>query len=83
MTNQLEAMIAKAEAETDVKKKAHSLVTEGDAILDEMSKDYMAKHEVTYYEAYEQVTTADALGVEVLKHREQAAKFIEAQASIN
>lgn len=83
MNNPLEAMLAKAEQEQDVKKKAHSLVTEGDAILDDLAKSYAAEHEVTYYEAYEMVTTKDALGIEVLKHREEAARFIEGQTSIN
>ncbi len=83
MNNALEAMLAKAAQEQDVKKKAHSLVTEGDAILDDLAKSYAAEHEVTYYEAYEMVTTKDALGIEVLKHREEAARFIEAEPSIN
>jgi hypothetical protein len=79
MTDKLDQLIAKHASETDVRKRAHSLVKDADGLLDEMAKEYAAKNEVTYLEAYDHVTSVDAIGKSVLKHREESARFVESQ----
>lgn len=78
----LNALIAKAEAETDLKKRAQSLVADADDYLDEMAKAHAAETGIGYYEAYGVVTRAE-LGARVLETREQAARMVEAQPVIN
>lgn len=77
MTDKLEALIAKHATETDLRKRAHSLVTDADGLLDQMAKDHAAETGVSYLDAYEHVTSVDAIGKSLLTHREQAARFVE------
>ncbi len=81
--NALDTLLAKAAAETDVRKRASSLVHDADTLLDEMAKAHAAEHGVSYLDAYEQVTTVDAIGKSVLTHREEASRFVESQPAIN
>ena len=78
----LEAMIAKAEKQTNLKKRAISLRDEGDGLLESMTQDKMVADGQSYETAYDAVTKSD-LGGAILRHREEASRFIESQASIN
>ena len=80
--NTLEAMIAKHATETDIRKRAVSLRDEGDALLETMTQDTMVADGLNHLDAYAAVTTTD-LGAAILKHREDASRFIESQAGIN
>ena len=82
MTNALETLLAKAAQEQDLRKRALSLRDEGDRLLDEMAQDKMIAEGLSYETAYDAVVKSD-LGGSILKHREQAARFIEAEPSIN
>lgn len=77
MTDKLEALIAKHATETDLRKRAHSLVKDADGLLDEMSHEKMAADGLSYEDAYHEVTTVDAIGKSLLTHREEAARFVE------
>lgn len=79
MNDKLEALIAKHAGETDLRKRAHSLVKDADGLLDEMAHEYAAKNEVTYLEAYDHVTSVDAIGKSLLSKREEAARLVESQ----
>ena len=81
--NTVEEMIAKHAGEQNLRKKASSLVNEADGHLDAMATEYAAKNQVSYLDGYEHVTKVDAIGVLMLKHREEASRFIESQAGIN
>jgi len=74
--NTLEQMIAKAEAHKDVKKRALSLRDEGDAILETMTQEKMVADGLSHLDAYDEVVKSD-LGGAVLRHREEASRFIE------
>lgn len=76
--NTLEAMSAKAEQETTLRKRAISLRDEGDALLETMTQDKMAADGLSYETAYDAVTKSE-LGGAILRHREEAARFIESQ----
>lgn len=82
MTNQLDALLAKHATEQDVRKRAHSLVTDADGLLDQMAKDHAVKTGASYLDAYEHVTTVDAIGKSLLTHREEAARLVESQPSL-
>lgn len=81
MTNQLDALLAKHATETDLRKRAHSLVKDADGLLDEMSREKMATDGLSYEDAYHEVTTVDAIGKSLLTHREEAARLVESQPS--
>lgn len=78
----LNGMLAKFAAEKDVRKRAQSLVADADGYLEDMTKDEMAKSGTGYYVAYEAVTKS-VLGARVLETRENAARLVEEQPSIN
>ena len=78
----LNGMLAKFAAETDLKKRAQSLVADADDYLDEMARTHAAETGLGYYEAYGVVTRAE-LGARFLETREKAARLVEEQPSIN
>ena len=77
MNDKLDQLIAKHATETDLRKRAHSLVKDADGLLDEMAKDHAAKTGFSFLDAYEHVTSVDAIGKSVLTHREEAARLVE------
>lgn len=81
MNDKLEAMLAKAAQETSLRKRAMSLRDEGDALLEEMATEKMAADGLSYEDAYDVVVKSD-LGGTILRHREEASKFIESQPSL-
>lgn len=82
MNGALENMLAKAAQEQDVRKRAISLREDGDALLETMTQDKMAADSQSYETAYDEVVKSD-LGGAILRHREEASRFIESQTSIN
>lgn len=76
--NTLDQMIAKAEQETSLRKRAVSLRDEGDALLETMTQDKMAADGLNHLDAYDAVVKSD-LGGAILRHREEASRFIESQ----
>jgi hypothetical protein len=78
--NTLEKMIAKADQETSVRKRAISLRDDGDALLETMTQEKMAADGLSHLDAYDAVVKSE-LGGSILRHRDEASRLIESQSA--